>query len=647
VNETSQQQSRVVGIAAWKAMVGFTWRYFSVSGLLKTILTPFRRDTITKRESGYSVFERFVWNIFVRLFGAIIRIPLILIGIISTLFVVFLFPLFVIPIIKVDKNKLRRHKPIGTDLQYGFTTFLKEHARDLARVPEVPLIGKQKVLEQVERVLGRESQNNVLLVGEPGVGRTTLLEQLAKHLQWGDAFPQLRYRHIFELQVEGLTKEETQRLMNEAAAAGNIIVVINDIQNYPSLIDMLIPYTKTEDLQIVAVTDFGGYHQRLKYRSDFLQAFEKVEVGEPGAEDVARLLVAIALGHEVEIKPEVAGEIVKLTNQLVHNIPQPEKSIDVLEELLVSEKDSITKEDVHALLSEKSGVPVGELSKRERDVLMNLESIIKKYVVGQDKAIEGIANVMRRARAGITDEERPIGSFIFAGPTGVGKTYTAQVLSRVYYGSFEAVVHFDMTEYNRAGDVGKLTERLIVAMEENPFTLILFDEVEKAHPQVINLFLQILEEAHITDDSGRRAHFNNALIVCTSNAGSNRLIQEPNLGEEELIEHMIKEKIFSPEFLNRFDGVIVFSPFTEEQAMEVARRMLTEFSEDLKKKKDINIRFEAGILEILAKEAINSKFGAREIRREIENTIEGYVAQRIIAGDLSDGGEILIPASLL
>lgn len=642
----SSQYSKAVGVAAWKTVVGFVWRYFSIAALIKTLLAPFRRDRIKGGTTEYSLLERVVWNIFSRILGLFIRLPLITIGLLSMLSALLLFPIFAVFRIRVDVHKLQHHIPLGRDIAYGFTPFLMKHARDLAQAPETALVGKQQALHQIERILGRERQNNVLLIGEPGVGRTTLLEQLAKRLRWGDTLPQLQYRHIFELQIESMGQEDVRRLMNEAVAAGNIIVVINDLHAYPELPDILLPYIQVADFQIIGVTNFSGYHQNLKFRTDLLQAFEKVEIAEPSNEETEQLLKSIADAHKVSLEGGVTGEIVRLTNQLVHTIPQPEKAIDILEELFVAGTPNITLQAVHTLLSEKTGVPVGELSTRERDILIHLENLLKQYIVGQDPAIESITKAMKRARAGVADESRPVGSFLFAGPTGVGKTYTAQVLSRIYYGSFDAVVRFDMTEYNRSASVGAFTENLIVAMEENPFTLVLFDEIEKAHPEIINLFLQMLEDAHITNQDGRKAYFNNALIVCTSNAGSDLLVEKPDLGQEELVSYMIQERIFSPELLNRFNEIVVFSPFSPEQAQEVASRMLNEFAVSLRKRKNINIEYAEGVIDALARTARTSKFGARAIRRELEDTVESYVAEQIIQGALGAGSTVVVPTTV-
>jgi len=444
----------------------------------------------------------------------------------------------------------------------------------MANAPDTVLVGKKDVLLRLERVLARERQNNVLLVGEPGVGRTTLVEKLAKLVSWGEVAEPLRYKHIFELKAQELDPENLREFLAEATNAGNVIIVIDDIHAYPQLLDVLVPFTDVSSLQIIGITDFGGFHRSLKQRGGIMQRFEKVEVAESTQEETAALIGAMAKARGVELGAEVVTEIVELSNRLIHNSPQPEKSIDLLEELAVG-RNKISTEDVHSLLSQKTGVPVGDVSKKERDVLLNLEEFLKKYIVGQEKAVEAISRSMRRARSGVSSEERPVGSFLFLGPTGVGKTYTAQTLARIYYGSFESVVHFDMTEYSRKESLTSFVNSLVVAIEENPFTLLLFDEIEKAHPEIFNVLLQVLDDGRLTDGKGRTVNFKNTIIIMTSNLGTEIIKEMTDFGfsiaekggksskmpDMESVEDKINEilrKNFRPEFLNRFDAVVLF-----------------------------------------------------------------------------------------
>lgn len=631
------------GIEAWKAMVAFWWRYFAVGVHLRTLLKPWHREVISKDEKEFSLLERIVFSLLTRFIGLLFRLPLILLGLVFMIGQTLQLPLYLLLPIKVNDRWLHRFAPLGTSLAYGLAPHLERYARYMGDAPEKIVVGREEVFEQIERILARETQDNVLLVGDPGVGRTTVLESFARRLKRGNTLPEIRYRRVYELKVEGLTEGELRELLNEAQEAGNIILVVEDFHAYPSLLSIIAPYLEASEFQVIGVTDFTGFHGSLKDRSDIMRLFEKIEIPEPGSESVFETLREHARIHSLDVDDETLRTVVRLSDSFMHNEPQPEKSLDLLEELAVLGK-KITTADVEKIVNQKTGVPVGQVREGEREKLLNLEAYMSEHIIGQEEAVKSISEAMRRARAGLKKAGKPIGSFLFFGPTGVGKTHTAKTLAEVYFGAPDRMIRFDMSEFTAPPSLPSFTERLTIATEENPFSLILFDEVEKASREILDLFLQILDEGILTDNRGRRAYFDNAIIICTSNAGSDVLQANPVLPKETLIDDLIQAQVFRPEFLNRFDGLVMFRPLSEEQAGLILELMLRRFTLELKARKGITVSFEPGVEDLLAKRAYSSTFGARAISRELQNTVENYVATKLLENP--NEVHIIIPKSI-
>jgi ATP-dependent Clp protease ATP-binding subunit ClpC len=634
------------GFGAWKEIVKFIWTIFSILPLAKAFFVPFHREAYGSSE-GASLFERVVFNILMRLMGAIARLFIIILGLLALGFSLLLLPFFVLFNIPLNSERLYRRRAFGRDLSFRWTPHLKRAAREYSHNKPVPLIGKEEAMLRLEQVLSRSTQNNALVVGDPGVGRTTLVTQFANRVAWGQTLPALRYRHVFELSLEGMESDDLRALLVEAVEAGNVIVILDNLHAYPHLFDAIINFTEVPQLQIIGITDTEHYHSSLKSHAALLQRFEKVEVSEPDISATIALVEASLFRDEITVEEGVAAEIVRLTDRLVMHVPQPEKSLDVVEELLSASPKHIGISDVHALMTLKSGVPVGQIQKEERETLMNLKETLLKSIVGQEEVVQGITEALKRGRSGVGSEKRPIGSFLLLGPTGVGKTHTAKKLAEAYYGSEEKMVRFDMTEFAQEKSAEDFAHRLVVAIEENPFTLVLFDEIEKAHTKTLNLFLQILDEARITDASGRQAQFYNAFIICTSNAASDLVVKDKHISQEHFLERVIEKGILSPEFLNRFDGVFLFRPLEREHATQIAQLMLEDFRARLERDKGLKISYDEHLVEELASVAGSSLFGAREIRRLLEQTVESYIADKIIDGSAVPGSTISVPATLV
>jgi ATP-dependent Clp protease ATP-binding subunit ClpA len=312
----------------------------------------------------------------------------------------------------------------------------------------------------------------------------------------------------------------------------------------------------------------------------------------------------------------------------------------------------VKTEDVEEVVHRKTEIPVGEIALAEKQTLLHLEKILHRRVIGQDEAIVAIANAMRRSRSGIASEKKPIGSFLFMGPTGVGKTETAKTLAQVYFGSEKRMLRFDMSEYQNADSlvriIGGGSERGILTREviDSPFSLLLLDEIEKAHPDILNLFLQVLDDGRLTDNTGRTVDFTNTIIIATSNAGAELIRQSVKEFrdkdiKERLLDYLQKEGLFRPEFLNRFDALIIFKPLTEDQTGQVAELMFNDLNRRLKTK-EIQVNVTPELIAKVSKLGYSPEYGARPLRRVIQDKIEDIIAKKLLSGEIQRGQTVTI-----
>jgi len=538
--------------------------------------------------------------------------------------------------------------------------------------PEI--VGHQKEIKAVERILSRREINNCLLIGEPGVGKKSMILALARKSVLGESLSGVNYKRVVQLDLPSLlaqteTIAEVEAILDtifrEVVSAGNIILVIDEFHNFvigkerPGVIDIsgvLGPYLNLPQFQIVAVTTYSGLHKDIEQNPSILALFEKVEVPEISERETLMILENLTLVLEQKYKKFVSSpalrEIVSMAKRYLPAIPFPKGAMDLLDEVMVytsSTKEKIVLPGhVAKIVSEKTEIPVGEIEVKERETLLNLEKLIHRRIINQEEAVKEVSTALRRARAEVTVRKGPMGCFLFLGPTGVGKTETAKALTEVYFHSEEKMIRFDMSEFQNVTDIPPLIGSpgeegfLTTRVRERPFSLILLDEIEKAHPNILNLFLQVLDEGFLTDGLGRKVDFKNAIIIATSNAGYKVILEalrektEWSGVKQKLLDYLFEEAIFRPEFINRFDAVVVFRPLTKENLLDIAELMLQKLKKNLKEK-DVEFIITLPLKEKIVELGFSPVFGAREMRRVIQDKVENVLAQALLSGELKRG----------
>jgi len=392
-----------------------------------------------------------------------------------------------------------------------------------------------------------------------------------------------------------------------------------------------------------------------------LNHFVKIEVREPIPEEVQKMLQQeipeLEAKYKVYISYQALRDLIKLSARFITNVPFPKKAQELLEEIFVKtasqRKKWIMPEDVAYLITQKTEIPVGKLEKEEKQTLLNLEELIHKRIINQDEAVNEVASALRRARARITERKKPMGSFLFLGPTGVGKTETAKALAEIYFGSEDRMIRLDMSEFQNVKDIPRLiggpdSEGLLTTpVRENPFSLILLDEIEKAHLNILNLFLQVLDEGHITDGLGRKVDFKNTIIIATSNAGYKIILQALKKGNElakiktPLLDYLFQEGIFRPELVNRFDAVVLFKPLSRENLLDIAQLMLNKIKKGLEEK-NIEFVITDKLKEKIVELGYNITFGARNMKRVIQDKVEDAIAQALLKDELPPGTKFTV-----
>ena len=591
---------------------------------------------------------------------------------------------------RIDKQKrfwewsnLVKRGSLGREWIAGYTPTLDKFSIDITALvkkqnfPEI--IGHQEEIKAMERILARTEINNVLIVGEPGSGRKSMVYALAEKSVLGESLPEINYKRVVQLdltnflaQLTSLEEIETvlDTIFREVLTAGNVILVIDEIHNFisgslkPGTVDIsgiLGSYLASPAFPIVAITTFEGLHKNIEQNTSILSLFEKVEVAEVSLEETLELLQNLSLVLEQKNKKFISYQalrnIITYCEKYLPAIPFPEKAMDLLDEAMVYLKQSKDKvllpQHIAEIFSKKTQIPVGEIEEKERNILVNLEKLIHERIINQEEAVVEVATALRRARTKITVRQGPMGCFLFLGPTGVGKTETSKALAEIYFGSEEKMIRLDMSEFQNVNDIPRLLGApgqeglLTTPVREQPFSLILLDELEKAHPNILNLFLQVLDEGHLTDGLGRKVDFKNSIIIATSNAGYQIILQalsDPNKWanlKKDLLDYLFQEGIFHPEFVNRFDAVVVFKPLTQENLLAVADLLLKKLKQNLKEK-EIDLVITEPLKQKIVELGYNPVFGAREMRRVVQDKIENVLAQAILTGEIKKGCRVEI-----
>jgi len=590
---------------------------------------------------------------------------------------------------KIERSKkfwsyenLIKKGSLAKDWAAGYTITLDQYSIDWTEIIKKrgfeEIIGHKNALAAIERILSRSEINNALVVGEPGTGRKSIIHALALKALYGQSLPDLNYKRVVELDLVSLLSQITSleevevaldTIFREVVRAGNIILVIDEFHNYvgqvtrPGIIDIsgaLSPYLHIPAFQIVAITSYAGLHKYIEQNPSLLSLFEKVEVSGLSPEETILILESLVPGFEQKYKKFITypalQDIVAFADRYIQDVPFPKKAVDLLDEVMVyasryAKTDLVLPKHIAKIISEKTQIPVGEVESREREILLNLENLIHQRIINQDEAVEEVSSALRRARADITVRKGPMGTFLFLGPTGVGKTETSKALAEIYFGSEEKMIRLDMSEFQAVEDIPRLIGSageeglLTTPVRENPFSLILLDEIEKAHPNILNLFLQVLDEGHITDGLGRKVSFLNSIIIATSNAGYKVILEALREKavwsgvKEKLLDFLFAQGIFRPEFINRFDTVVVFSPLTRENLLDIAQLLLSKLKKNLVQK-NIEFIITEPLKEKIVELSYNPVFGAREMRRVIQDKVEDPLATAFLEGKLKRGDKV-------
>ena len=633
------------------------------------------------------------------------------------------------------------------------TPTLDQYSRDLTQLATEgaldPVVGREEEIQRVIQILSRRTKNNPCLIGEPGVGKTAIVEGIAERIVSGLVPDSVQGKRVVSLDLSGIVagskyrgefEERIKKVIQEVTKAGNVLLFIDELHTIigaggaEGAIDasnILKPALARGEIQIMGATTITEYRKYVEKDAALERRFQPVTVEEPGEEQTVAILKGLRgkyeAHHHVKITDEAVEAAVRLSARYINDRFLPDKAIDLMDEAAarvrfgvfnhteklaelrnqITEKElqledalsnsdialakqckeekealeaelekqtkkaqreirrknlSVTEDDVADVVSGWTKIPVKKLAEGEAARLKKLEATLHKRVVGQEEAVTAVAKAVRRGRVGL----RPIGSFLFLGPTGVGKTEISKALAEAVFGNEQAMIRVDMSEYMEKHSVSKMIGsppgyvghedggQLSEKVRRNPYSVILFDEIEKAHPDVFNILLQVLDDGHITDSQGRKVDFKNTIIIMTSNAGAQSIVEPKKLGfassddEKQNYERMKNSvmeevrRIFKPEFLNRIDETIVFRSLNKNDMKQIVTLMLKDLTDRCKSQMDITLHVRDSVKNYIVEKAYEPKYGARPLRRKIQNEIEDQLAEEILDGKVKKGDEVIV-----
>lgn len=579
-------------------------------------------------------------------------------------------------------DNLMRVPGLAKDWAYGGIYTLEKYSRDLLTEPQarpsvVQTAARAEEVRQIETILLRSRETNVLLLGDAGESKMEVVWQLARELRSGRVAPALEGNRLVLLnsalllsafKEKNLFEKEVIRVFSEAARAGNVLLAIDNLPGFilgaesleVDLPALLKPYLSST-LPIIALADTDQFHQYLEGRTSLVRLFERVWARPSDFSSTTLLLQGAA--EELEKKyrvwftyPAIAA-LSRGAEQYFQGEAPADKALDLLVEIVPwarsQDKQTVGRVEAEDFLAEKTGVPLGKITAPEKEKLLNLENLLHERVIGQEAAINAVSQAMRRSRTGIRNPNKPIGSFLFFGPTGVGKTETAKALAAVFFDNERSLLRLDMSEFQAADALPRLIGSfadnkpgiLTNLLRQNSYGVLLLDEFEKTHRDVLNLFLQILDEGFFADMLGKRVNARNIIFIATSNAGAELIWEmvgrdeDPSQSKDKLVNHLVSQTIFRPELLNRFDDIVVYHPLRQEDLREIARLLLGRLVSRLQAK-GIALLITDELVEAVISGGYNKLFGARPMLRFIQSSLEERVASALIRGEVAGGSKI-------
>ena len=637
------------------------------------------------------------------------------------------------------------------------TQTLDQYSRDLTRLARErklePCIGREDEIRRLLQTLSRRTKNNPCLIGEPGVGKTAIVEGLAERIAEGAVPDSIKGKRVLTLDLSGMVagtkyrgefEERIKNVMDEVMEAGDVLLFIDELhtligaggaEGAMDAANILKPALSRGELQVIGATTVEEYRKHIEKDAALERRFQPIMVEEPSEQETVEILKGLRRNyerhHQVEITDEALEAAVKLSKRYISDRFLPDKAIDLMDEACarvrlggtqlvhaaaelerriadllgdveqaVREQDfehaaelrkermrmeeklqkeraktgrgrgkkalTVGENEIAQIVADWTKIPVSKLAETETQRLQKLEKILHKRVIGQDEAVTAVARAVRRGRVGLKDPGRPIGSFLFLGPTGVGKTELSKALAEVLFGREEAMIRVDMSEYMEKHSVSKLIGappgyvghddggQLSEKVRRNPYTVILFDEIEKAHPDVFNILLQVLDDGRITDSQGRTVDFKNTVIIMTSNAGAGSIISPKRLGfaskddEKQNYEAMkasVMEEVrrmFKPEFLNRIDEIIVFHALNKEQMKQIVTILFKELISRCQEQMGITLKIRDSVKTHLVDSAYDVKYGARPLKRAIQTQVEDPLADALLSGEIRKGSQVTV-----